>query len=161
VKTSPDLDEAISYAWEVVLPPAEIPAWPGVSGQRAGILAEISEFRGRTLFAGGRRPQFMSAAAKYADDDPLDLESYHITVRADGDLIGCVRVTPLVDSPRSFLGRLVGPVRLRTALETMNSEYSECVEAGRWIVAPSARGASLGRNLLVSLWVMGRWLGKR
>ena len=29
------------------------------------------------------------------------------------------------------------------------------------IVAPSARGVSLGRNLLVSLWVIGRWLGKR
>jgi len=50
---------------------------------------------------------------------------------------------------------------LRAALQTMNVKAAECVEAGRWIVAPSARGATLGRNLLVSLWVIGRWLGKR
>ena len=42
----------------------------------------------------------------------------------------------------------------------MDAKAAECAEAGRWIVAPSARGASLGPNLLVSMWAIGRWLGK-
>lgn len=130
------------------------------SKQRALILAEISEFRGRTLHAGGRRPRFAGKDG-YADDDPIDLHSFHVTVRAGGPLIGCVRVTPFRELSQSFLGRLVGLLPLHEALQTMNVKAAECAEAGRWIVAPSARGASLGRNLMVSVWVIGRWLGKR
>jgi hypothetical protein len=43
----------------------------------------------------------------------------------------------------------------------MNLARTDCAEAGRWIVAPSARGALLGRTLLLSLWVTGQWLDKR
>ncbi len=141
-------EEEASYCWQLIRP------------QSARALAEISEFRGRTLHAGGRRPCFAGEAG-YADDDPIDLPSFHVTVRADGHLIGCVRVTPLRELSRSFLGRLVGLSPLQEALQGMDVTASECVEAGRWIVAPSARGASLGRNLLVSMWAIGRWLGKR
>ena len=143
-------DEEAEYCWQLVCPLA----------QSATILAEISEFRGRTLYAEGRRPRF-SCEDGYADDDPIDPHSFHVTVRAGGDLIGCVRVTPLREVSQSFLGRVIGPLLLHKVLQTMDVKAAECVEAGRWIVAPSARGASLGRNLLVSMWVVGRWLGKR
>ncbi|HTX37859.1 MAG TPA: hypothetical protein VME43_22675 [Bryobacteraceae bacterium] len=43
----------------------------------------------------------------------------------------------------------------------MNLARTDCAEAGRWLVAPSARGALLGRTLLLTLWVTGQWLGKR
>jgi hypothetical protein len=43
----------------------------------------------------------------------------------------------------------------------MTLARTDCMEAGRWIVAPSARGHDLGRTLLLSLWVVGQWLDKR
>ena len=144
-------DEEAAYFWHLVRPHASM---------QGSVLAEISEFRGRTLHAGGRRPRFASEKG-YADDDPLDLNSYHVTVRAGGDLIGCVRITPLRELSQSFLCRLIGTLPFHEVLQTMDVKAAECVEAGRWIVAPSARGASLGRNLLVSMWVIGRWLGMR
>lgn len=148
-----------AYCWQLVCP-ENLPRRTELSKQSAVVLAEISEFRGRTLHAEGRRPRF-AAGGGYADDDPIDLHSFHVTVRAAGSLIGCVRVTPLGELSRSFLGRVAGVTALSEALETMDVKPAECLEAGRWIVAPSARGATLGRNLLVSLWVIGRWLGKR
>lgn len=139
-----------AYSWQLICPRAGSP----------NLLGEISEFRGRTLHADGRRPRFAHHDG-FADDDPIDLHSFHVTVRSDGDLIGCVRVTPIADLSQSFLGRIAGTLPIREALLAMHVKTTECVEAGRWIVAPSARGASLGRNLLLSMWVVGRWLNKR
>lgn len=152
--------EQATYCWQLVCPPARMPESTECSKQNAILLAEISEFRGRTLHAEGRRPRFAGEDG-YADDDPIDLHSFHVTVRAADNLIGYVRVTPLRELSQSFLGRLVELLPLHDALQTLNVKAAECVEAGRWIVAPSARGASLGWNLLVSLWGIGRWLGKR
>jgi hypothetical protein len=139
------------YGWQVVVP----------ESATGGFLAELSEFRGRVLYAGGRRPSFAREGGRFADDDPLDLASFHVTVRADGGLIGCVRVTPLLEYSMSIIGRGVGPSCLEAAVNRMNLARTDCVEAGRWIVAPSARGALLGRTLLLSLWVTGQWLDKR
>ena len=153
-------NEEMTYFWQLICPPKSIPVGRECLEQSASILAEISEFRGRTLYAEGRRPRFVREDG-YADDDPIDVHSFHVTVRADGELVGCMRVTPMRELSRSFLGRLAGTLPLQEALQTMKVKAGECVEAGRWIVAPSARGASLGRNLLVSMWVVGRWLGRR
>ena len=38
---------------------------------------------------------------------------------------------------------------------------NDCLEVSRWMVAPSARGTTVAPNLVVSAWVVGRWLGKR
>ena len=149
------------YCWEVVGPPTGIPGNLPVSEATGGLLAELSEFRGRMLYANGRRPRFAREGGQYADDDPLDLESFHVTVRADGALIGCARVAPLPEYSRSFIGRRVGPSSLEAAVNLMNLARTDCAEAGRWIVAPSARGRVLGRLLLLSLWVIGQWLDKR
>jgi predicted GNAT family N-acyltransferase len=153
--------EESNYRWQVLAPPAAIPDnFPGAEAT-GGFLAELSEFRGRTLYANGRRPLFAREDGQYADDDPLDLESFHVTVRADSALIGCVRVTPLQEYSRSFIGRQVGPSYLEAAVNMMNLAPTDCVEAGRWIVAPLARGTGLSRILLLSLWVIGQWLDKR
>ncbi len=139
-----------AYSWELICPHTSSP----------NLLGEISEFRGRTLYANGRRPRFARNGG-FADDDPIDLHSFHVTVRSDGYLIGCVRVTPIGELSQSFVGRLAETLPVKAALQALRVEASECAEAGRWIVAPSARGACLGRNLLVSTWVVGRWLNKR
>lgn len=149
------------YRWQVVGPPTGIPDKFPVSEATGGFLAELSEFRGRILYADGRRPRFARDGGQYADDDPLDLESFHVTVRADDALIGCARVAPLPEYSRSFVGRRVGPSYLEAAVNLMNLARTDCAEAGRWIVAPSARGTVLGRLLLLSLWVIGQWLDKR
>jgi hypothetical protein len=75
--------------------------------------------------------------------------------------VGGVRVTPLMAPSSSFLGRLVGPAPFQQSLDAMGLHRNECVEAGRWIVSPSARGGRLGRMLLISLWVVGRFVGAR
>jgi hypothetical protein len=141
----------VNYRWQVVAP----------SSATGGFLAELSEFRGRVLYADGRRPSFAREDGRFADDDPLDLESCHVTVREDGALIGCARVTPLPEYARSLIGRGVGPSCLEAVVHRMNLARTDCVEAGRWIVAPSARGALFGRTLLLSVWVIGQWLDKR
>jgi hypothetical protein len=124
------------------------------------LLAEISEFRGRVLYADGRRPHFQSAGGQYSDDDPQDLESLHVTVRNHGALVACLRLTPNLHS-RTFIGRQVGACELEVVLSTMHLTGNDCVEAGRWIVLPSARGTDLARTLLLSCWAVGRWLNKR
>ena len=65
---------------------------------------------------------------------------FHVTVRADGVLIGCVRVTPLPEYSRSFIGRRVGPSSLEASVNRLNLARTDCVEAGRWIVAPKRGG---------------------
>jgi hypothetical protein len=124
------------------------------------LLAEISEFRGRVLYADGRRPHFQSAGGRYSDDDPQDLESLHVTVRNQGALVACLRLTPTLHS-RTFIGRQVGACELEVVLSKMHLTGNDCVEAGRWIVLPSARGTDLARTLLLSCWAVGRWLNKR
>jgi hypothetical protein len=124
------------------------------------LLAEISEFRGRVLYANGRRPHFQSAGGQYSDDDPQDLESLHVTVRNHAALVACMRLTPTLHS-RTFIGRLVGAYQLNVVLSTMHLRGNDCMEAGRWIVLPSARGTELAKTLLLSSWAVGRWLNKR
>jgi predicted GNAT family N-acyltransferase len=153
--------EASDYQWQVTGPSASMPYRFPLSELNAGFLAELSEFRGRILYADGRRPRFLREDGQYADDDPLDPESFHVTVRSGGALIGCARLTPLPEYSRSFIGERVGPSCLEAAVRLMNLSRTDCVEAGRWIVAPPARGSVLGRSLLLSIWVVGQWLGKR
>jgi hypothetical protein len=154
-------DQEPDYKWQLISPGVFASNLPGPIEDTTGVLAEISEFRGRTLYAAGRRPRFSPAPGVYRDDDPLDEKSFHITVRSGVGLVGCVRVTPLRPDTGSFLGRLVSPPVLERTLSNMGLHYSQCVEAGRWIVSPTARGGGLGRMLLTSMWVVGRYAGAR
>ena len=150
--TSPAL--ASAYEWRLISSSAYI-------GTDVCVLREISEFRGRILYADGRRPQFRLEGGGYADDDPLDAGSFHITVRSGGDLVGYIRIRPLPDHFQSSLGRLVTKRQLEAALQEMKLTQNDCLEVSRWMVAPSARGTTVAPNLVVSAWVVGRWLGKR
>ena len=144
---------ATDYQWDLVCPAA---------GQEAGpTLMEFSEFRGRILYAGGRRRCFRREDGTFADDDPLDWGSFHITARTDSVLAGCVRLRPLPEFSQSSFGRLVTPRQFDAALEEMHLTRNDCLEVSRWIVAPSARRTAVGPTLVVGAWAVGRWLGKR
>jgi hypothetical protein len=145
---------ATTFEWHVVPPGA-------CTGTDRAVLAELSEFRGRILYANGRRPRFRREGGGYADDDPLDLRSFHITVRRDGDLVGYTRMRPLPDYSQSYIRRLVTRDQFEAALEKMRLTRDDCLEVSRWIVAPSARGTAVGATLVVSAWAVGRWLSKR
>ncbi len=97
---------------------------------------------------------------QYNDEDPLDLESFHVTVRSEGTLVACLRVTPHFHA-ETFIGRILGAGNIQAVLGNAGLKNDDCVEAGRWIVLPSWRGSELGRTVLLSCWVIGRWLNKR
>jgi hypothetical protein len=147
-------EPASAFEWDVV-PSA------GCAGTDPALLMELSEFRGRVLYANGRRPRFRREDGRYADDDPLDPRSVHITVRRDRDLVGYTRIRPLPEYSQSSIGRLVTRFQFEAAMQEMRLARNDCLEVTRWIVAPSARGTAVGPTLVVSGWAVGRWLGKR
>jgi hypothetical protein len=147
-------EAALPFEWQLVPPAAS-------TGRDPAVLADLSEFRGRILYASGRRPRFRREGGGYDDDDPLDALSFHVTVRTDGDLVGYTRIRALPEYSQSSIGRLVTKCQFEAALEEMRLTRNDCLEVSRWIVAPSARGTAVGATLVVSGWAVGRWLGKR
>ena len=83
-----------------------------------------------------------------------------MTVRSEGTLIACLRVTPHFHA-ETFIGRVLGGENIQAVLRNMGLKNEDCGEAGRWIVLPSSRGSELARTVLLSCWVIGRWLNKR
>jgi predicted GNAT family N-acyltransferase len=145
---------AVAFAWRLFGP-------IGCAEADPFILREISEFRGRILYAEGRRPSFRRIDGGYSDDDPLDSQSFHVTVRAAGNLVGYVRIRPVPEYSQSTLGRLITRPEFEEILQQMRLIEDDCLEVSRWIVAPSARATEVGTTLVVSAWAVGRWLGKR
>jgi len=145
---------ASAYQWRLV-------ASADSTGADPSILTELSEFRGRILYADGRRPGFRRNDGRYSDDDPLDSRSFHVTVRTDGELVGYIRIRRLPEYSQSSLGRLVTRRQFEEVLEELRLTSNDCLEVSRWIVAPSARGTAVAPGLVVSAWAVGRWLGKR
>jgi hypothetical protein len=144
---------ASAYKWHLVLPGT-------CAASNVSTLAGLSEFRGRILYADGRRPRFRKEDGRYADDDALDSTSFHVTARTDGNLVGYVRVRSMTDYSQSSLRLLVTRPQFEAALEEMQLTRNDCLEVSRWIVAPSARGTEIAATLVVSAWAIGRWVGK-
>ena len=123
--------------WELHTP-------PGI--ERPGWMDEISELRGRILHEGGRRPQFRRSDGQFADRDPLDPHAFHIAARSHGQLVGCVRLFPLIDGPTCLTERLVGAERFEAICRLSDQRRDEAVEASRWVVNPDHRSRWLGRG---------------
>lgn len=147
------LNDASSLTWQLY-PPAGVttptPAW----------LVELSEMRGRVLYAEGRRPTFQLADGRFADDDPLDVHAYHVVAYSATGPVGCIRLVPLADLPECFSEHLVGHQPFAQALVALQVTRPQAAECGRWMVVPDYRHVSqLGICLAAGIIAVGRQLG--
>src|SRR4051812_13932254 len=99
----------------------------GCAESDPSVLREISEFRGRILYAEGRRPSFRRKDGGYSDEDPLDSQSFHVTVRAAGDLVGYIRIRPIPEYSQSTLGMLITRPEFDGILEGMRLFEEDCL----------------------------------
>lgn len=145
-------NEAAPILWKLHPPPvmtSSAPDW----------LAELSEMRGRLLYAEGRRPTFCLSNGKFADDDALDRDAYHLLAYAATGLVGCVRLLSLAAIARCMTETLVGSQPLRDALLALNVSRHQAAECGRWMVAPEYRCTSmLAMRLAAGIIALGRRL---
>jgi hypothetical protein len=128
--------ESPTISWSI-LPPA--------SGRYASLppigpkttREQLIELRARILFDGGRRPSFRREDGVYVDEDALDSSAFHVAIRAQGELIGCIRTNPIAGRPRSTIALLLERPLLERVLGSLGADASACWEAGRWAVAPA------------------------
>ena len=132
-----------ALAWEVCLPPradSEPPSW----------LDGLEAFRARVLYDGGRRPNFKTADGRFVDDDPVDLDAYHVIASSDDGIAGCFRVVPLATSQTALSERLLGAEGLDRTLARLGVVRAQATEGGGWAVDPSFRRQGLGVRLLAT-----------
>ena len=147
------LNDATSLTWQLYPP-------PGVATPTPAWLVELSEMRGRVLYAEGRRPAFRLANGRFADPDPLDVYAYHLVAYAATGAVGCIRLVPLADLPECFSEHLVGHQAFAQALDALQMTRPQAVEGGRWMVVPEYRHISpLAINLAAGIIAVGRQLG--
>jgi N-acyl-L-homoserine lactone synthetase len=122
---------------------------------------QIAAFRARVLFDEGRRPSFRNDEGAYADADPLDALAFHVVVRCEGEIVGCIRVNPTSVSPPSSMAALLGPALLAHVMRSLHVDPSECWDGGRWAVDPRRQRAALGGELACAAMAVARHLGGR
>ena len=148
-------NEATPIIWKLYPPPL-------VNSSTLDWLAELSEMRGRLLYAGGRRPTFRLSNGKFADDDALDCYAYHLLAYAAAGLVGCVRLVSLASDARCVTETLVGSQPLHNALLALNVSRHQAAECGRWLVAPEYRRTSmLAMRLAAGMFAIARQLGHK
>ncbi len=149
------LNDATSLTWQLYPP-------PGVTTPTPAWLVELSEMRGRVLYAEGRRPAFRLANGDFADPDPFDVYAYHLVAYAATGAVGCIRLVPLVDLPECFSEHLVGHAPFAQALSALQVTRQQAAECGRWMVVPDYRHTSqLGISLAAGIIAVGRQLGHK
>lgn len=118
-------------------------------------LSEVWELRGR-VFAEGGRCGFVKPDGRYADEDPVDFNCYHLLLRLEGKLIGCLRSLPLTAPQPGLVETLIGTERLDGILKDLGATRASTLEAGRWVVAREQAHRLLGKNVVAASWVMAR-----
>ena len=121
-------------------------------------LAELSEMRGRILFAEGRRPAFRLEDGSFADPDPLDAYAYHILARTPFGLAGCCRILSFATAPTSVTESILGP-QFGQLLLKLGTTRAESCEGSRWLVAREYRAKATALRLVAGAWAVARWLG--
>jgi N-acyl-L-homoserine lactone synthetase len=125
-------------------------------------LHELSEIRGRVLYAEGRRPSFRLWNGTFADCDPLDMHAYHVIAREPtGTVVGCIRLVPLTDATECITEEIVGKTLFNKALDELGVSRSLAAECSRWIVVRELRSTLLGMRLIAGIIAFGRQLGYR
>jgi hypothetical protein len=145
-------NEATPVTWKLHPPPV-------LTSSRLDWLAELSEMRGRLLYAEGRRPAFRLSTGNFADDDVLDRYAYHLLAYAPTGLVGCARLVPLAAVDRCVTETLVGSQSLHNALLALNVSRHQAAECGRWVVAPEYRRTSMvAMRLAAGIFAVARQL---
>jgi hypothetical protein len=145
-------NEGTPIIWKLYPPPV-------VTFSTLDWLAELSEMRGRLLYAEGRRPAFRLSNGKFADDDALDHYAYHLLAYAATGLVGCARLVSLAARARCVTETLVGSQSLHNALLALNVSREQAAECGRWLVAPQYRRTSmLAMRLAAGIFAIARQL---
>jgi ribosomal protein S18 acetylase RimI-like enzyme len=124
-------------------------------------MAQLRKFRARVLYDNGLRPRFRDPSGEYVDPDPLDRHALHIVASAEGELVGCIRLIPMRDTPPATIAGLLGQDGLRRVFSVVGAQPSDSVEVGGWAVAPQHRRSGLGIELAASAVALARKLGFR
>lgn len=115
-------------------------------------LDDVRAMRGRVLYAGGRRAQFLDEAkGRCYDAQAHDLEAWHILARLNGMLVGCVRCAPL-GTPHSPLAKLLGDSRIGEVVANLGATPDRCAEVSRWTVDAECGLFGLGYDLIAAVW---------
>lgn len=123
-------------------------------------LEAIRSLRGSVLYAGGRRPQFKTVDGQYYDSDPIDVHCYHMLAYQDHQLVGCVRVYPLVaHTPQCVTEKLLGREAFAQMLLELGGRQATTIEFSRWVVHPDYRKVGLSMPLAAGACAIGRHLG--
>jgi hypothetical protein len=125
--------------------------WHDASAAEAdarGWLAQVRGLRSRVLYDDGRRPEFRPGGLRDGDPDPLDLHSKHILVRHGGELVGCVRITPLSSPLSCITEQAIGKAEWEKLLLHMDMPPERVVEHARWVVAPGYQDIGTGIYLM-------------
>lgn len=142
----------LSLMWEIRRPPDERqrdPDW----------LVQVTEMRGRVLYAGGRRPRFRQADGSCVDRDRFDHDAYHVLLRDSDMLIGCIRVVPLRNVRRCLTESLLQDRPFEQLLTWLGNGRDRVGEVGRWVVAPEYAPFRMGLRLAVAAGVLAKQLG--
>jgi hypothetical protein len=127
---------------------------PGDLQRDPDLAAKLSEFRGRELWAGGRRPKF-GVGGTFADPHPADGASFHAIARRGGHIVGCVRATPLTHPATELRGVLGGEMRaMLVDAKRKPLMNGVCYEISRWVVDAHLRRTNLGLNLAAAAWAI-------
>jgi hypothetical protein len=123
-------------------------------------LHELRNMRSNILYADGRRPAFGPGGNHLGDPCPRDDHSFHITVRVDERLVGCIRGLPLsCNRSSAVLDDVMGHGKLDYCLSALNVKRDHCIEVSRLLLDTEYRTSHLARHLVASIWAMGWQLG--
>lgn len=122
---------------------------------------QIAEFRARVLWSAGRRPSFRRDDGVYVDHDALDEHAFHVALRDEGAIVGCIRTNPTSESPPSSMAAELGPALLAHVLGSLGVERHECWDGGRWAVDSDRQRSALGGELACAAMAVARHLGGR
>ena len=115
----------------------------GVLGQT---LQEVCLFRSTVLHNHGFRNQFSQDGALYGDVSYSDFESFHLTARSGGKLVGTVRVTP--PSAPNVARTVLGSEKYLELLHIAGATPERVIEINRLMIDETIRRSGLGKTLM-------------
>jgi predicted GNAT family N-acyltransferase len=129
--------------------PATIPAW----------LHDVRSLRADILYGAGRRPSFKAADGRCYDDDPIDLDAWHVMAWSGSTLVGCVRLSPVAGARCCTTKALMGEDAFTALVARLGVTAAGVVEIGRWVVRPDYRRGGTAVELAAMAATLARRLG--